>query len=85
MEKITLQIDGMKCGMCEKHVNEAIQNAFKVKSVVSSHDTNTTVIETEAPISDDAIREVIGKTSYTLNTISRETIEKKGLFGKLFK
>ncbi|MBR5896895.1 MAG: heavy-metal-associated domain-containing protein, partial [Lachnospiraceae bacterium] len=47
MEKITLQIDGMKCGMCEKHVNEAIQNAFKVKSVVSSHDTNTTVIETE--------------------------------------
>ncbi len=28
MVKTTLKIDGMMCGMCESHVNDAIRNAF---------------------------------------------------------
>lgn len=28
MEKITIQIEGMMCGMCEAHINETIRNAF---------------------------------------------------------
>ena len=31
MVKTTLKIDGMMCGMCESHVNDAIRNAFPVK------------------------------------------------------
>ena len=85
MEKITLQIDGMMCGMCENHVNDAIRNAFNVKKVESSHSKKTTVFETESTISDEDIKAVIAKTGYTLNSISREEAEKKGLFGKLFK
>lgn len=85
MEKITLQIEGMMCGMCENHVNDAIRNAFDVKKVTSSHTKKTTVIETESTISDDALKAVIDKTGYTLNGISREEGEKKGLFSKLFK
>ena len=84
MEKITLKIDGMMCGMCENHVNEAIRNAFDVKKVTSSHAKKTTVIETESTISDDDIKAVIDKTGYTLKGIDRVGSEKKGLFG-LFK
>ena len=31
MNKITVKIDGMMCGMCESHVNDAIRRAFPVK------------------------------------------------------
>ncbi len=37
MVRITLSIEGMACGMCEAHINEAVRNAFKVKKVSSSH------------------------------------------------
>jgi len=84
METITLKIDGMMCGMCENHVNDAIRNAFDVKKVTSSHTKKTTVIETESTISDDDIKAVIDKTGYTLQGIERTEGGKKGLFG-LFK
>lgn len=34
MKKITLKIDGMMCGMCESHVNDAIRKALAVKKGV---------------------------------------------------
>ena len=37
MTKTTLEVDGMMCGMCESHVNEAIRKALDVKKVSSSH------------------------------------------------
>ena len=83
MEKITLKIDGMMCGMCENHVNDAIRNAFKVSKVTSSHSKGTTVFETDAPVSDEDIKAVIDKTGYTLNGIERTESGKKGLFGLL--
>ena len=47
MKKITLKIDGMMCGMCESHVNDAIRRAFRVKKVSSSHAKGETIILTE--------------------------------------
>ena len=35
MEKIVVKVDGMQCGMCEAHVNEAVRAAFPVKKVTS--------------------------------------------------
>ena len=35
MVKTTLGIDGMMCGMCESHMNDAIRNNFDVKKVAS--------------------------------------------------
>ncbi len=35
MVKITASIEGMACGMCEAHINEAVRNAFPVKKVTS--------------------------------------------------
>ena len=33
MYQIKLQIDGMACGMCEAHVNDAIRKSCKVKKL----------------------------------------------------
>lgn len=37
MIKITLDVEGMACGMCEAHVNNAVRQNFAVKKVTSSH------------------------------------------------
>ena len=47
MYQITLNIDGMMCGMCESHINDAVRNAFPVKKVTSSHSRGETVILSE--------------------------------------
>lgn len=38
MKKVTLKIDGMRCGMCETHINNIVRtNLVKVKKVKSNH------------------------------------------------
>ena len=44
MTKYTLVVDGMMCGMCESHVNDAVRKAFPVKKVTSSHSRKQTVV-----------------------------------------
>ena len=47
MYETKVKIDGMMCGMCESHVNDAIRRAFNVKKVTSSHTKGQTVILAE--------------------------------------
>ena len=82
MVKTTLKIDGMMCGMCDSHVNDAIRNAFPVKKVTSSHSKGETVIISEEALSEDKIREVMQPTGYELKDITSELYEKKGLFSR---
>lgn len=85
MVKITMGIEGMACGMCETHINEAVRNAFQVKKVTSSHVKKQTAILAEQDIPQEALRDVIAKAGYEVVTISSEPYEKKGLlsiFGK---
>lgn len=78
MTKTTLKIDGMMCGMCESHVNDAIRAAFDVKKVTSSHSKGETVIISEQPLDEGKIRETIKPTGYTLTEITNEPYEKSG-------
>lgn len=84
MIKTTLKIDGMMCGMCESHVNNAIRNAFDVKKVTSSHSSGETEIISETAVDEAKLKEVIEKDGYKLLSVSNEPYEKKGfsLFGK---
>ena len=84
MTKTILQIEGMMCGMCEAHVNEAIRKAFPVRKVTSSHTKNETEILSEAPLDEAQLRATVDAAGYTLNGIRTEPCEKKGfsLFGK---
>lgn len=81
MEKILVKIDGMMCGMCEAHVNDAIRKSFPVKKVSSSHSKGETVIVTDTDIDEAKLRQAIDETGYTVLSIQREPYEKKGLFG----
>ena len=81
MLKITIQVDGMMCGMCEAHVNDAVRKAFPVKKVTSSHNKGQTVILAENHIDEDALRAAISATGYEVKSVSTEPYVKKGLFG----
>ena len=63
MIKIVIDIDGMMCGMCESHINDAIRQNFNVKKVKSSHTKGQTEIIAENDIEEDICRKVKNKTS----------------------
>ena len=85
MLKITVGVDGMMCGMCENHINDAIRKAFSVKKVTSSHSKGQTVILTEQDIDEAEVRKAIDTTGYTVTSFAKEPYEKKGLFSFLHK
>lgn len=78
MVKITLEVDGMACGMCEAHVNDAVRKAFAVKKVTSSHSKGKTEILAEAPLDEEKLKSAIQATGYTVNSVHTEPYEKKG-------
>ena len=80
MTKTTLKIDGMMCGMCESHMNDAIRNAFNVKKVTSSHTAGESVIISEEPLDEAKLAEVVGETGYTLEGISRAIYKRRTVF-----
>lgn len=83
MTQYTIEVDGMRCGMCETHVNDAIRRAFPVKKVRSSHLKRQTVLVTEKPVDEQALKQAIEATGYTVGRIVSEAYEKKGLFSRL--
>ena len=84
MIQTTVQVFGMACSMCEAHINDTIRTAFPVEKVSSSHSKGETVILSQEPLDENALRAAIDATGYTAGEIHTETYEKKGLlhFGK---
>ena len=78
MIKTTVGIDGMMCGMCESHVNDAIRKSFDVKKVSSSHSKKKTEIISEEALDEDKLRAVIDETGYTVLSVDSEPYKKKG-------
>ena len=64
MYQTTLKIDGMACSMCESHVNDAVRKAFPVKKVTSSHSKGETVILSEQPLEEAAVRAAISASCF---------------------
>ncbi len=84
MIKTTLNIEGMMCAKCEKHMDEAIRNTFRVEKVSSSHSKNQTEILSDEPLEEELLKQTVDTAGYTLKGIQTETVEKKGfsLFGR---
>ena len=72
MVKVTVNVEGMMCGHCEAHVNEAIQKAFGAEDVVSSHESNTTVFTAPERVDEDKIRATIKDAGYEVTGITQE-------------
>lgn len=79
MVRIILGIEGMACGMCEAHINEAVRNAFRVKKVTSSHTKKQAVIIAERDIPEQELKDVVAKAGYDVVSADSEPYEKKGL------
>ena len=82
MNQVTLKVEGMMCGKCEAHVNEAVEKAVPgAKKVRSSHETGETSFRTDAEIDNDAIIAAVGEAGYTVTDVNVTPVEKKVLFG----
>ncbi len=82
MFKTTVGVDGMMCGMCEAHMNNAVRSNFKVKKVESSHAKGITVIVSAEEIDKEKLAEVISSLGYKITSFESEQEQKKRLFGK---
>ena len=80
MVKITAEIDGMVCGMCETHINEAIHKTCNIKKVTSSHRKGLVEILSDSDISDEALRCALDPMGYVLVSAEHKPYQKKGLF-----
>ena len=70
MWKYTVEVTGMKCPKCEAKANAAIEKAFNVKKVTSSHVDNKTVIISKDDLDEAKIKkntEVINMLNEKLN------------------
>ena len=85
MIETIVKVDGMMCGMCESHINDAIRQAFPVKKVTSSHTKGETVILADQAIPKSQLAPVIEKTGYQLTEVNCVPYEKKkGLLSRIF-
>lgn len=85
MWKYTIQVDGMMCGMCEGHINDAIRSHFQVRKVSSSHSKGRTVIRSQEALDQTQLRQVIDATGYKALDVVSRPVEKRGLLGHLKK
>ena len=82
MVRTVVKVDGMMCGMCEAHVNDAVRKVFDVKKVTSSHKKGVTEILSEEALDEAKLKAAIEETGYKVKSVSNEPHEKKGLFKK---
>ena len=53
MEKLTVEIDNMSCGMCDAHVNDLVRKNFNIKKVKANHSKGSAEIITEENITQE--------------------------------
>ena len=80
MNKYVLKINGMRCGMCEAHVQNEIRKSINVEKVKASHIKNELVVITEKELDEDGFHQILDKTGYEIKSYKREAAVKK-LFG----
>ena len=72
MIKVTVNVTGMMCGHCEAHVNKAVEAAFGVQNVVSSHEAGTTTFTAPEIVDEAKLRQVITDAGYEVTEITQE-------------
>lgn len=69
MKKV-LSIEGMTCGNCKRHVTEALQEVAGVKSATVDLAKKSAVVESDAPVADDLLKNAVSEAGYTVTGIS---------------
>ena len=86
MLKIVLEVEGMRCGMCETHVkthvNDIVRRVEGVRKVASSHAKGRTEVIAEDGVDIARIKAAITAQGYTVGGIQSQPYEKHGLFSR---
>lgn len=81
MKEINLQIDGMKCSMCESHVTECIRKGLpSAKKISANHHKGTATFVVDDNIDYTPAIESIKKDGYRVLKDEEKPYEKKGFF-----
>lgn len=65
MKKVILKIDGMRCGMCETHINNIVRtNLTKVKKVKSNHHNGEATFVVDDDVNYQSVIDGITKDGY---------------------
>lgn len=62
-------VEGMKCGMCESHINDIIRNKFDVAKVKSSRKSKTVTIVAKNLLNPSKIRMAINEAGYEVTLV----------------
>ena len=90
MTQVTVQLEGMMCGMCESHVKDAIRKGIPdAKDVTASHATNiaTFYMDNDMPkgMIQHELKSAIEPTGYKVLSVKTQTgvqpAKKKVIFG----
>lgn len=84
MYKTVMKIEGMMCGMCEAHIQEAIRKAVPAaKKVTASRSKKEASFLSEERIDPVSLKAAIAATGYECLDIETSVYQRKGLFGWL--
>ena len=83
MNKVTVKIDGMMCGMCEAHVCDAIRRAFPdALRVRASRAKGEATFLMCGEVDEEKAERAISATGYRFLSVSSEPAKKRGIFGR---
>ena len=82
MNKVTVKIEGMMCGMCEAHICDTIRRAFPdVKKVKASKAQKEATFLIDGSSDMEKLKKAITDTGYTFVSAESEPYKKRGIFG----
>ena len=83
MNKVTMKIEGMMCGMCEAHICDTIRKAVpSAKKVTASRNRKEASFLTDQPLDAAGLKAAIDATGYVCLGMESSPYEKKGLFAR---
>jgi len=78
MNKYILGIEGMRCGMCEMHVEDTIRKSYPTyKKVKASRFSNTVIVIIPDEISEEEFIAVFKPTGYRITSYQKTAAVKK--------
>ena len=80
-----ITVEGMMCGMCEAHVNDALRKVPGVTKASASRSKKQAMVECDETVTDEALLKAVNDTGYQASNVRAAEPKKgglRGLFGK---
>lgn len=81
MKQVKLKIDGMRCSMCESHINDCVRKGLpEAKKIKANHHSGVVTFVIDDEVDYSKAIETIQADGYKVLEQTTEPYEKKGLF-----